>query len=537
MNDSAPNSVIAGASIVAAEHIALRYLFVSSGKWNGGNAAASSSSIGLDHIHDQLERSPDAAKYVDPIASFYADVTIPFTTKRQLPVVALTERLANDGGLKPPPVEIEIGGIESLWGTNLATVPQTKISALFKDSVTFFDSGHFVYAPAFLLQYPWDIHASASGARDTRAQHVSALTSLVGSSGVSYHRDLDSIRSKVLFKFKGEERGQELLAFINRRLAFLCEDRNRANVFAELIEPALRASGRNRLKRAKVDSGLSNMTWGDLRSASLEIVGATRHGEIVNWCRAAETGKTTVGVGERAIAALGQNVLDVENQDEREIVDSLSQAGVSDEHVLLIHPKLAVLYSRTSRSFTEMCDAIGGCPYVMLTNVVLAYNEYLLDQNAGLIDKIRHASRISRWAPGTSKTRALREDLKAREQLFVNQTLNFLPNIFRYPAEREMFKKVEELRGLEQRATGFERFTRNLYELRQSDAELDEREGTRRINLWLLALGILQFSGLFLAALGLDELKSASLRPVLWGGFAISLVVGTMVATTALWRR
>ena len=60
-----------------------------------------------------------------------------------------------------------------------------------------------------------------------------------------------------------------------------------------------------------------------------------------------------------------------------------------------------------------------------------------------------------------------------------------------------------------------------------------------------MALGILQVSGLFLAVLGLDELKSASAsgivpdaaRLALWGIFAFSLVVGTVVAARAFWRQ
>ena len=210
---------------------------------------------------------------------------------------------------------------------------------------------------------------------------------------------------------------------------------------------------------------------------------------------------------------------------------------MSDEHALLVHPKLSVLYSRESRSFTEMCDAIGGCPYVMLTNVALAYNEYMLDQSAELIDQIKRGSRDPQRALGATKAITLQEDLKKREQLFINLTLNLLPNIFRYPAEKEMFDRVEEQRGLTQRIAGFERFTRRLYELRQSDADLAEREGTRVINRWLLVLGIFQVTGLFLAALALDEFKNGAFRDALWAGFGLFSVAGLVVAATALWRR
>jgi hypothetical protein len=540
MKDSALAPAAAAISIVAAEHVALRYLFVSPATWNGSSARRSGVSMGLDRIHARLAASPDAAMYVDPITSFYADVTIPFTTRRQLPVVALTERLPRDGAPAQRWVEIEIQAIEMEWEGRTVHVPPARIPALFTDCLTFFDSGHVVYAPAFLLQYSQArVTAQALGASDASALHATALTSLVGTPGLSRRRGLDGIRSKILFKVAGEDgRGQDLLHFINRRLSSLCNERDGASVFADLIEPAVMTGRSGNKARAKVDPRIAKMAWSDLRSASLEIVGAARHDEIVGWCRAARDGTVRVGHGERALAALGQNVLDVDNQDEHEIADSLSQASVSDEHVLLINPKLAVLYSRQSRSFAQMCRAIGGCPYVMLTNVVLAYNEYMLDQSAELIETIMRTGRNSRWGLSGSKTKTLRADLETREKLFENQTLNLLPNIFRYPGEREMFESVEKQRGLQQRAAGFERFARNLYELRQSDAELDEREGTRRINLWLLALGILQGAGLFLAALGLEDFKGTeAIRDGLWAGFALFSVAALVAAGMALSRR
>jgi len=227
-------------------------------------------------------------------------------------------------------------------------------------------------------------------------------------------------------------------------------------------------------------------------------------------------------------------------------MDSLSQAVVSDENVLLVHPTLAVLYSRTSRSFTEMCGAIGGCPYVMLTNVVLAYNEYLLDQNAQLIDQIKLSVRNARWvAPhGGAGAEAARQGLAARVQLFENQALHALPNIFRYPAERAMFEEIVAQRGLRQRTEGFERFTRSLYELRKDSSDLAEREDTWRTNRLLLALAVLQLCGLFVAALAFDSFKGESLsgalnatRWALWCALAASFVIGIGVGASAFWRR
>jgi hypothetical protein len=546
MNDTLNQAnAAASGSILAGGQVGLRYLFVLPARWNSGGPRTSTPEVALDLVHAEIGRSSAAARYVDPLTSFYADVTIPFTSRRRLPVAALIEPLAPESGAPGahPRVEIEIGAIETAWEGHTATVSPTRILAQFTDAITLFDSGHVVYTPAFVMQSPWGIDEAPS--RETNAQHLSALTSLVGTPGVSYHRGLDGIRSSITFRFEGEASGQSLVGFISRRLALLCDENSVGNVFADLIRPVLRGAGWRDAQRAKVRATISSLSWEDVRSASVEIVGAVRHDDIVAVCRAAKTGTMAVGAGERALAALGQNVLDVHNQDEHEVIDSLSQAIVSDEHVLLIHPTLAVLYSRKSRSFAEMCDAIGGCPYVMLTNIILAYNEYLLEQSARLIDQTMQAIRNPRWADarGAASAKAVREDLAARVQLFENQTLHVLPNVFRYPAERTMFDEIVSQRGLSGRAAGIERFTRNLYELRKDFIDLAEREGTRRTNRLLMALGIVQVSGLFLAALGLEELKGVStvaapegVRAALWVIFAISLVVGALVAARAFRR-
>ena len=275
------------------------------------------------------------------------------------------------------------------------------------------------------------------------------------------------IRSKISFRFRGAAQRHDLTSFIHARLAALVAPDSTANVFADLIRPVLLKAGWSDTKREKARSSVSGMTWSNLHSASVEVVDADRHSDILSWCRSAVSGILDVGTGERAIAALGQNILDVGNQDESEVADSLSQAVIVNGEVLLIHPKTTLRYSRNSRPFTEMREVIGGCPYFMLTNVVLAYNEHLLDRSACLIDGIQQTVRKQGWADlrGRSDMQAAREDLTARVQLFEHQSLHVLPNIFRYPTERSMFDEIVRQRGLGQRAQGIERFTHDLAEL------------------------------------------------------------------------
>jgi hypothetical protein len=523
MDDVAPVSS-APVSVIAADDLSLRYFFILQARWNSEQRAGAAP-IGIDRIYGTLGGSQKAASYVDPLAAFYTDVTIPFTTRGQLPVVALTEPLSVLDSLAGRPVEINIQAINMHWGRNVANVAPLKTRAMFKDSITFFDSGHMVYAPALLLSEASNVMS---------AQHLTVLTSLVGTPGVTYHQDLDDIRAKVQFRFEGDADWKSLAEFMTQRLAGLCSASGMASVFDDLIKPSLEAAGWNRERCKTALAGIAKVTWEDLRSASIEVVGARRHSEIKAWCEAAKVHKISSGSGERAIAALGQNVLDAENQDEREVADSLSQAVMSNYDVLLIHPSLTVLYSPSSRSFDEMRDGIGGCPYVMLTNVILAYNEYMLNESAKLIDRIK---RTSGGAKKASTPNDIRADLEMRGALFANQTWNVLPNIFRYPAERQMFDEVEKQRGLKRRAEEFDQFSRKLSELRQGHAELAEREQDRRINLLLLALGMFQISGIFIAALGLDVVKNGGYANWLWAGVGLSFLVALKYLAQAWWPR
>ncbi len=539
MNGTSVASEVDGRSILAGGQVALRYSFIPAAHWYG-EAGTSSPASWLDLVHDEIERSAVASQYVEPLASFYVDVTVPFTRRRRLPIAAMVEPIA-DWTHPPQLVEIDIDAIETIWEGHVHTVPPVRIMAQFRDAIAFFESGHVVYSPSFLLQAPvQQPDGSVVSSNVLNPLHVSALTSLVSSPSAGYGQDHSGIRSKISFRYIGAAQGQDLATFVNNRLRTLADPQSTDNVFADLIRPVLLKAGWTDQQRDKARNSVAGMTWSNLRSASVEVVGAERHDDVITWCRAAADEKLRVDTGAQALAALSQNILDVDNQDEHEVIDSLSQAVIVHGEVLLIHPQSCLRYSHYSRSFAEMRDVIGGCPYFMLTNLVLAYNEYLLDRSARLIDRVQRVVRHAGWTETREAGNAqlARDDLKARVQLFEHQTLHVLPNIFRYPTERTMFDEIVRQRGLGQRAAGIERFTHNLYELRKDAIDLAEREGSRRTNALLMALGIFQVSGLLLTALGLTEFGDyGAPRFVVWGVFFLCLLVGVGVAAFAFARK
>lgn len=575
MNDLSP---AAAPSLLAGAQIALRYSAIPHAQWYGERGKkAPASWLALVHrelagepqpaswparvlrklagfwrlIRREARQSEDAeaekapspaVKYVKSLASFYSDVTIPFTLREQLPVSALVVTGAEEeADKKPLLVEIGIGRIETFWESRTIEVPEAVLTAELREVLTLFESGHIVYTPSFLLR-PSPVLTPL---------HITALTSLVSTPSAGYGLSHEHLRSAISFRFidagsdAGASKPRDLVEFVNARIEVLARPESRDNVFADLVRPVLKRAGWSDGQRDRARETISKMKWKDIRSASIEMVGADLYDEFVSWCDAARTGRMKVGDDERAFAALGQNILDVKNQDESEIADSLSQAVKLNGELLLIHPKMTFRCSRQSRTFNEMRDVVGGCPYVMLTDVVLAYNEYLLDLSAQQIEIIQGSVRRHGWgkAKGRVDIDRMEKDLDARVELFEHQTLHVLPNIFRYPTERAVFDAIVEQRGLGQRSEWIDRFTRTLNELREDITELSERRGTRRTNRFLLALSILQGSGLFLTGLvGFGQLELPShAQEWVWNslsaGLAVTVAAGIIVGVWALARR
>ena len=129
MSSEFSDSVLTGSDAVA-----VRYFFVPTLSWNGdvlseGNAPTNASTrrLRLSDVHQFLSEhgqppligAPKSRNpfrdYVQPILSFYQDVTIPFTTRRALPIVALCSSDGGPGG-SAMPVEISIRWpITQLW--------------------------------------------------------------------------------------------------------------------------------------------------------------------------------------------------------------------------------------------------------------------------------------------------------------------------------------------------------------------------------------------------------------------------------------
>lgn len=179
------------------------------------------------------------------------------------------------------------------------------------------------------------------------------------------------------------------------------------------------------------------------------------------------------------LAGFNQNIIDFMNQDTSEILDSIDPIypdsdEQSDERffVRYANHRAMVTYVPKSRSLETGNDYIGTCPYAFLIHALALHNEYLAREH-----EARSMARIERieWLVTEEKERmplsaaasALNEseelhgvDLFDKAEMAINQVKlaeyreyeRFrYTNPFRYDTERDVFTRLEELRGTQRK--------------------------------------------------------------------------------------
>lgn len=174
------------------------------------------------------------------------------------------------------------------------------------------------------------------------------------------------------------------------------------------------------------------------------------------------------------LAGFNQNIIDFMNQDTSEILDSIdpiypdSSDQSSDRFfVRYANHRAMITYVPKSRSLETGNDYIGACPYAFLIHVLALHNEFLArsheQKTMTRIERIE--ALIYGRTPPATRAMALLEQQEAldedddlsRAEMAINQAklAEFsqyerfrYANPFRYETERDVFKTLEELRGI-----------------------------------------------------------------------------------------
>lgn len=211
------------------------------------------------------------------------------------------------------------------------------------------------------------------------------------------------------------------------------------------------------------------------------------------------------------LAGFNQNIIDWLNQDTSEVLDSTDPIYPVDESqtgeaffVRFANHRALITYVAQSRSLEVGNDYIGTCPYAFLIHILAMHNEFLSrsheERAARDIDAIGIA--LKKKAPDFEQIESRINELKAANYE-VFETHRYL-NVFRYDTERDVFAKLEQLRGIDRRNTAVMEAIRSL-EDKSSDLEgrrnaaqqaLEEQRGKTLNHVgiaigWVSAVGLL----------------------------------------------
>lgn len=225
------------------------------------------------------------------------------------------------------------------------------------------------------------------------------------------------------------------------------------------------------------------------------------------------------------LAGFNQNIIDFMNQDTSEILDSIDPIypdsdEQSDERffVRYANHRAMVTYLPKSRSLETGNDYIGTCPYAFLIHVLAMHNEYLAREH-----EAKSMARIERieWlvageeqrVPLSAAALALDgsekldgNDIFDKAEMAINQVKlaeyreyeRFrYSNPFRYDTERDVFTRLEELRGTQRKkealalaVASLEDHASDLQRRHQADADKAAARRDMQLNILLGGTGV-----------------------------------------------
>ena len=166
----------------------------------------------------------------------------------------------------------------------------------------------------------------------------------------------------------------------------------------------------------------------------------------------------------RRIAALGgvvQGLLDFRAIDAIELSDVLSQVNPEPDSILGFHKGTLTSISPADRPWAATKDFLGISPYLLITHGVILHNE----------ERLKEALREP--AGGRVAT-SLRRAQEFRRHIATILDAHVLPNVFHYPAERELYERAHDARGL----NDLEQEGRK--KLDELTLEIEDEQNTRR---------------------------------------------------------
>lgn len=414
----------------------------------------------------------------------------------------------------------------------------TELLLEFRDVYALFESGHLFYALSFIPDITTKVNE----------YHIISLQKLANPT-----EDTETLRQSVCFRC-ADGKVRTLVDFVAWRQAQLVANEKHPNAIRSIFSKILK-------KKERVPA----YGWDSLRSLLVAIEdphlfqlatgGAYEPTEGLPKKYSATSPHmapdTTAELAARfALAGIVQGVADFPFQDESEIHDSLIPLVAQPDAVVFAHPRFLIEIGPTWRSLSQMRRTVGSCPYVLLTHLTLSYNQHILEsveqQVENLVYDVGDSASVRAKALGSlqrllhgvehgsfrSQKNRLKVGLERRVEIYRELVLSRLPNIFRYPRERDVFESVSKAHSLERRYATCLELLANYDSLSDDVHALSTLISDRSMNSLLSVISTLSALGILSVSTDVLGLKATNEE----FAFAVLVLLATGLAIFATLR-
>lgn len=186
--------------------------------------------------------------------------------------------------------------------------------------------------------------------------------------------------------------------------------------------------------------------------------------------------------------ALG--IFDFERMDFDEVTDTLIPRKANENYLLLLNRGILLCACHDDDMFAATLDSIGMSPYLLIPNMVLVNNEFTLSRIDYAIEKL-YGSKNKRGQIALTDLRNVREEIDH----WLHD--NYLPNVFQYPSEKDLYEFGTNHRGLLIYKANLENNIQTLDDLKDELIANRQENSDLMMTLILTLLSGVQFQEMF----------------------------------------
>ena len=186
--------------------------------------------------------------------------------------------------------------------------------------------------------------------------------------------------------------------------------------------------------------------------------------------------------------ALG--IFDFERMDFDEVTDTLIPRKANENYLLLMNRGILLCACHDDDMFTATLNSIGISPYLLIPNMVLVNNEFTLNRIDSAIENL-YKHQNSKGQIALNELRRVRTEIDH----WLND--NYLPNIFQYPTEKDLYEFGSDHRGVLIYKSNLENNIQTLDDLKDELIANRQENSDLMMTILLTLLSGIQFQSMF----------------------------------------